>query len=112
MSLFQSQKLFDFSIMSMTESIDVNIYAMPNLITEYDRNAIVRSSLYLPGEMAVVYRWGVGRIYTLGSVIWHGSLFYRTSSEVKIASTNNLVEVFETEIDTYGIFSEKVWEWK
>jgi hypothetical protein len=56
MSLFQSQKLLDFSIMSMTESIDVNIYAMPNLITEYDRNAIVRSSLYLPGEMAVVYR--------------------------------------------------------
>jgi hypothetical protein len=49
----------------------------------------------------------VGRIKTLGSVIWHGSLFYRTSSEVKIAFTNNLVEVFETEIDTYGIFSRE-----
>jgi hypothetical protein len=62
--------------------------------------------------MAVVYRGGAGRINTLGSVIWYGSLYYRTSSEGKIAFTNNLVEVFETEIDTHGIFSEKVSEWK
>jgi hypothetical protein len=48
----------------------------------------------------------------LGSVIWHGSLFYQTSSNGKIAFAINPVEVFETEIDTYGIFSEKVWEWK
>ena len=96
----------------MTESIDTNIDAMPNLMMEYDRNVIVPSSIKLPGEMAVVYRRGVGRIDTLGSVIWHGSLFYRTSSKGKIAFTNNLVEVFETEIDTYCIFSEKVWEWQ
>ena len=38
--------------------------------------------------------------------------FTGTSSEGKIAFTNNLVEVFETEIDTYGIFSEKLREWK
>ena len=58
--------------------------------------------------MVVIYRRGVGRIDTLGSVIWHNLLFYRTSSKGKIAFTNDLVEVFETEIDTYGIFSEKV----
>ena len=40
----------------------------------------------------------------MGSVIWDGSLFYRTSSEGKIAFTNNLVEVFETEIDTHWHF--------
>ena len=96
----------------MTESIDTNIDAMPNLIMEYDRNVIVPSSIWLPGEKAVVYRQGVGSIDTLGSVIWHNLLFYRTSSKGKIAFTNNLVEVFETEIDTYCIFSEKVWEWQ
>jgi hypothetical protein len=44
------------------------------------------------------------------NLVW--LIVIRTSSAGKIAFTNNLVEVFEIEIDTYGIFFEKVWEWK
>ena len=35
-----------------------------------------------------------------------------TPSGTKLASLNNMVGVFEAEIDTNGNFSEKVWEWK
>lgn len=43
---------------------------------------------------------------------WRGSHFYRTSSNGKLAFLNNVVGVFESEIDVEGNGTEKIWEWK
>jgi hypothetical protein len=54
---------------------------------------------------------GVGRF----TVSFRGSLFYRTSSASeggKMSFLNNMVGVFEYEVDETGNSSVKVWEWK
>ena len=63
-------------------------------------------------ELATVKGEGIGRIDSLGSINWRGSLFFSTSSTGKLASLNNLIGVFEAVIDAEGNFSEKTWEWK
>ena len=63
-------------------------------------------------ELATVTGEGIGRIDSLGSINWRGSLFFSTSSTGKLASLNNLIGVFEAVIDAEGNFSEKTWEWK
>jgi len=63
-------------------------------------------------EMVTYTGWGVGRFSSSGSVKWRGSVFFRTSSGGKLAFLNNIVGVFESEIDADGNFSEKAWEWK
>lgn len=55
---------------------------------------------------------GVGRFGSSGNISWRGSIFYKTSSNGKLSFLNNMVEVFETEIDAEGNFSHKAWEWK
>jgi hypothetical protein len=54
----------------------------------------------------------IGKIDSSGTVHWRGSLFYKSSSNGKLASLNNLVLVLEAEVDAEGNFSEKTWEWK
>jgi hypothetical protein len=63
-------------------------------------------------EMVTYAGEGVGRFISSGSVKWRGSVFFRTSSGGKLAFLNNIVGVFESEIDADGNFSEKAWEWK
>jgi hypothetical protein len=63
-------------------------------------------------EMITYTGEGIGRLGSSGNVKWRGSLFFRTSSGSKLAFLNNMVGVFETEIDAEGNFSEKAWEWK
>jgi hypothetical protein len=64
-------------------------------------------------EMVTYTGEGVGRFSSSGSVKWRGSVFFRTSSAgSKLAFLNNMVGVFESEIDADGNFSEKEWEWK
>ena len=63
-------------------------------------------------EVATFTGEAVGRISSSGSTKWRGSIFYSTSSNGKLAFLNNLVGVFEVEIDSEGNFSEKIWEWK
>jgi hypothetical protein len=64
-------------------------------------------------EMVTYTGEGVGRFSSSGSVKWRGSVFFRTSSAGgKLAFLNNMVGVFESEIDADGNFSEKLWEWK
>lgn len=58
------------------------------------------------GEMATYTGEGIGRIAAGGNVNWRGSIFYRTSSNGKLAFLNNLVGVFETQIDSEGNFRE------
>jgi len=62
-------------------------------------------------EMAVSTGEGIGRVTSSG-VRWRGTGFYSTSSTGKLAFLNNLVALFETEVDTEGNFTEKIWEWK
>jgi hypothetical protein len=63
-------------------------------------------------EMVTYTGEGVGRFSSSGSIKWRGSVFFRTSSGGKLAFLNNIVGVFESEIDVDGNFSEKAWEWK
>lgn len=54
----------------------------------------------------------VGKSDSSGSISWRGSIFYKTSSTGSLSFLNNLVEVFEAQIDAAGNFSHKAWEWK
>jgi hypothetical protein len=63
-------------------------------------------------ELATVTGEGIGRIDSLKSVNYRGSLFFNTSSTGKLASLNNIIGVFEAVIDAEGNFVEKTWEWK
>lgn len=62
-------------------------------------------------EMATETGTATG-VFTSSGVKWRGAQFYRTSSTGRLASLNNVVGVFEAEVDTEGNFSLKTWEWK
>jgi hypothetical protein len=64
------------------------------------------------GDVASYTGEAIGKIDSSGTVRWRGSLFYKSSSNGKLASLNNLVVVLEAEVDAEGNFSEKTWEWK
>ena len=58
---------------------------------------------------------GVGRFTGAGRVSFRGSLFFRTPSMSqggKLSYLNNIVGVFEYEVDEAGNCSSKTWEWK
>jgi hypothetical protein len=57
---------------------------------------------------------GIGRFAAPGKISFRGSVFYRTTSTGggKISFLNNVVGVFEYEMDEQGNSSTKVWEWK
>jgi hypothetical protein len=62
-------------------------------------------------DMAAYTGEAMGR-FTASGTKWRGSIFYRTSSTGRLASLNNVVGVFESELDSEGNFTEKIWEWK
>jgi hypothetical protein len=55
---------------------------------------------------------GIGRFTSPGKISFRGSLFFRAHSGGKLSSLNNIVGVFEYEVDEEGNCSSKVWEWK
>jgi len=63
------------------------------------------------GEMTLWTGYGVGHVTGSGRVSYRGSLFYRTNSTGKLAFLNNLVGVFEFNVDEAGNTIGKVWEW-
>ena len=63
-------------------------------------------------EMVTYTGEGIGRIYSSGSIKRRGSVFSRSSSHGKPSFLNNMIGIFESEIDLNGNFSAKVWEWK
>lgn len=66
-------------------------------------------------EMATWTGQGIGRFTGKGGISFRGSLFYRTPSIIgggELSFLNNLVGVFEYEVDEQGNASSKVWEWK
>ena len=64
------------------------------------------------GEMATYTGQGVGRISSSGGTSWRGSVFFSTKSNGKIGFLNNLIGIFEVEIDAGGNFTNETWEWK
>jgi len=62
-------------------------------------------------DLAAYSGEGVGRLTSSGT-IWHGAIFYRTSSTGKLSFLNDVVGLFEAEVDAEGNFSESIWEWK
>jgi hypothetical protein len=64
------------------------------------------------GEMATYTGQGVGRISSSGGTSWRGSVFFSTKSNGKIGFLNNLIGIFEVEIDVEGNFTNETWEWK
>ena len=63
-------------------------------------------------EMATFTAKGFGRLSHSGNVKWRGGHFILTTSTGKLAFLNNVVGVFEAEIDLDGNVTEKIWEWK
>ena len=75
-------------------------------------------------EMVPYTGEGIGRFDSSGSIKWRGSVFTRKQyysktsgpssgqGEGKLSFLNNMVGIFESEIDAAGNFSEKIWEWK
>lgn len=63
-------------------------------------------------EIATFTGQGVGRFVGPGKVRFVGSVFYKTASKEKLGFLNNLVAVFEHEVDESGNVSNKFWEWK
>jgi hypothetical protein len=75
-------------------------------------------------EMVTYTGEGIGRFDSSGSIKWRGSVFTRkqyysktsgpssSQGEGKLSFLNNMVGIFESEIDAAGNFSEKIWEWK
>jgi hypothetical protein len=63
-------------------------------------------------DMATWTGQGIGRYTAAGKISFRGSLFFRTASSGNLSFLNNLVGVFEYEVDEMGNCSSKVWEWK
>ena len=63
-------------------------------------------------EVATWKGGGIGRMSGVVKVSIRGAIYWSTTSTGKLASLNNLVGVFEFEIDEAGNTSAKVWEWK
>jgi hypothetical protein len=66
-------------------------------------------------EMATWTGQGIGRFTGPGKVSFRGSLFLKTpltSEGGKLSYLNNIMGVFEYEVDELGNCSVKTWEWK
>ena len=62
-------------------------------------------------EIATWKGSGIGRMSAGGKVSFRGAIYWSTASTGKLASLNNVVGVFEYEVDEAGNTSTKVWEW-
>ena len=66
------------------------------------------------GDLATYTGEGIGRFDASGVLNWRGAIFFEASSEgeEKLGFLNNIVGVFEAEVDAQGNFRDKTWEWK
>ena len=64
------------------------------------------------GEIATFTGEGIGRFDSTGVLKWRGAIFFHTNSTGKLEFLNNLVGVFESNVDANGNFTDKIWEWK
>ena len=65
------------------------------------------------GETATYTAQGIGKFVGSGRISFRGSLFFNNlSSAKKLAFLNNLVAIFEDEVDEGGNTWAKAWEWR
>lgn len=64
------------------------------------------------GDIVTFTSEGIGTFDASGVLKWRGAIFFDTSSEGKLGSLNNIVGVFEAQVDAQGNFRDKTWEWK
>jgi hypothetical protein len=64
------------------------------------------------GDIVTFTGEGIGAFDASGVLKWRGAIFFDTSSEGKLGSLNNIVGVFEAQVDAQGNFRDKTWEWK
>jgi hypothetical protein len=64
------------------------------------------------GETATWTGQGIGHLMQGGRVSYRGALFFRANSTGKLSFLNNIVTVFEYEVDESGNTTAKMWEWK
>lgn len=64
------------------------------------------------GQMATWTAQGLGRYISSRVIRFRGSSFYRTDSTGSLAFLNNMMAVFEFEIDERGKTSARNWEWE
>jgi hypothetical protein len=64
------------------------------------------------GELVTYTGEGIGKFDSSGTLKWRGAIFFTTKSTGRLSSLNNLVGVFEAQVDAEGNFSDKTWEWK
>jgi hypothetical protein len=64
------------------------------------------------GDIATYTGEGIGKVDASGLLKWRGAIFFEASSEGKLDSLNNIVGVFEAQVDAQGNFTDKTWEWK
>ena len=55
---------------------------------------------------------GMGNFTGPGKVRFRGSVFFKKSLTGNLSTLDNLVGVFEYELDASGNTASKVWEWK
>ncbi|MGD1836513.1 MAG: hypothetical protein ACPKPY_00460 [Nitrososphaeraceae archaeon] len=68
--------------------------------------------IYPKGGGIVTFKgYGIGITNESGKTSFRGSNFYKTSS-TKLSIIDNLVGIFEFEVDQSGNNQVKVWEWK
>ena len=72
-------------------------------------NGVIRST---DGEIATYTGEGIGRYDASGILKWRGAIFFQTNSDGKLEFLNNIVGVFEAQVDGQGNFTDKTWEWK
>lgn len=64
------------------------------------------------GDVATYTGEGIGRLDGSGVLKWRGAIFFETGSGGKLEFLNNVVGVFEAQIDAHGNLTDKTWEWK
>jgi hypothetical protein len=63
-------------------------------------------------EMATTTGCTEGKIVESGNMRYVGALFYETHSKDRLAFLNHLIGVNEYEVDAFGNYEHKLWEWK
>jgi hypothetical protein len=63
-------------------------------------------------EVATATGRGIGKLTNSGPIRWHGTIFFLTNSNDRLAFLNYLIGVNEDEVDASGSYVHKLWEWK
>ena len=98
-----------FRGVQVTETITYVANTMSKGVLHGVGNGIITTE---DGDIATYTGEGIGKFETSGVLNWRGALFFETSSEGKLGFLNNIVGVFEAQVDAQGNFADKAWEWK